>query len=136
MPPGQVWPMSWSTSPSTVHAWMRWRAPSTEQRATTQEPVQLLPLFDPYLLGHATHDHLFEPIHAPKVSRTAGWISAVVLVDGSVAGTWTHTVAKNTLSISVQPFRRLTSSVTAVVRRRAKELALALDQSKTEVTFG
>ena len=78
--------------------------------AMNDEPVRLLPLFDPYLLGHASRDHLFERVHAPKVSRTAGWISAVVLVEGSVAGTWTHTVAKNTMSISVQPFRRLTSS--------------------------
>jgi len=103
--------------------------------AMNDEPVQLLPLFDPYLLGHASRDHLFERVHAPKVSRTAGWISAVVLVEGSVAGTWTHTVAKNTMSISVQPFRRLTSSETAAVRKRAKELARALDQSKTEVSF-
>jgi len=52
-----------------------------------------------------------------------------------VAGTWTHTVAKNTMSISVQQFRRLTSSETAAVHKRAKELARALDQSKTEVSF-
>ena len=57
--------------------------------AMNDEPVRLLPLFDPYLLGHASRDHLFERVHAPKVSRTAGWISAVVLVEGSVAGTWT-----------------------------------------------
>src|SRR5207302_1296008 len=40
----------------------------TITRATHDECVQLLPLFDPYLLGHATRDHLFERIHAPKVS--------------------------------------------------------------------
>ena len=105
-------------------------------RAPGEAPVQLLPLFDPYLLGHATRDHLFERIHAPKVSRTAGWISAVVLVGGSVAGTWTHTVAKDTLRISVHPFRRLSTKVTAQVRSRAKELARALEQSKAEVSFG
>src|SRR5207247_371725 len=36
--------------------------------AMNDEPVRLLPLFDPYLLGHASRDHLFEPVHAPKVS--------------------------------------------------------------------
>jgi hypothetical protein len=105
------------------------------KRATNEAPVQLLPLFDPYLLGHATRDHMFDRIHAPKVSRTAGWISAVVLVEGTVAGTWTHQVAKNTMRIAVQPFGRLSSKVTAEVRARARELARALDQSKAEVTF-
>jgi len=105
------------------------------KRATKKAPVQLLPLFDPYLLGHATRDHMFDRIHAPKVSRTAGWISAVVLVEGMVAGTWTHQVNKNTMRIAVQPFGRLSSKVTAEVRVRAGELARALDQSKAEVTF-
>ena len=105
------------------------------ERAANEEPVKLLPLFDPYLLGHATRDHMFDRIHASKVSRTAGWISAVVLVEGTVAGTWTHQVAKNTMRVSVQPFGRLSSKVTAQVRARAKELARALAQSKVEVTF-
>ena len=105
------------------------------KRANKKAPVQLLPLFDPYLLGHATRDHMFDRIHAPKVSRTAGWISAVVLVEGMVAGTWTHQVNKNTMRIAVQPFGRLSSKVTAEVRVRAGELARALDQSKAEVTF-
>ena len=105
------------------------------KRATIEEPVQLLPLFDPYLLGHATRDHLFDRVHTSKVSRTAGWISAVVLVEGTVAGTWTHTIAKNTLRISVEPFGKLSSRVKSQVRARAKQLARALDQSKAEVSF-
>ena len=52
-----------------------------------------------------------------------------------LAGTWTHQVAKNTMRVSVQPFGRLSSKVTAQVRARAKELARALAQPKVEVTF-
>jgi len=39
----------------------------TLQRARLEDSVQLLPLFDPYLLGYANRDHLFERIHSPKV---------------------------------------------------------------------
>jgi Winged helix DNA-binding domain len=87
--------------------------------------VQLLPLFDPYLMGHAGRDHLFDKVHAPRVSRTAGWISAVVLVDGRVAGTWTHTANKS-LDVRLAPFNRLGADVLAEVRRRASELAGAM----------
>jgi DNA glycosylase AlkZ-like len=105
------------------------------RNARTEQPVQLLPLFDPYLMGYATRDHLFEKIHAPKVSRTAGWISAVVLVHGRVEGTWTHSVGKGVLRIDVVPFKRLSAAVTSEVRKRAAEIARALGAAKTEVKF-
>jgi hypothetical protein len=63
--------------------------------------VQLLPNFDPYLMGHSKRDHLFDPEHRSKVSRVAGWISPVVLADGRVLGTWSHLAANKTLRIKV-----------------------------------
>jgi hypothetical protein len=95
--------------------------------------VQLLPLFDPYVLGHVNREHLYEAIHRSRVSRAAGWISAVVLVDGRVAGTWTHTSAKQTLSIKVDPFQRLAPKTLAAIRRRADSLAEILGLAKAEV---
>lgn len=95
--------------------------------------VQLLPAFDPYLMGHRSRDHLFDRVHAPKVSRIAGWISAVVLVDGRVAGTWTHTRADDELRISVAPFRPLAPRVRAEVERRAWIIASAVGASRVEV---
>ena len=105
-------------------------------KAKPERSVRLLPLFDPYLMGYATRDHLFDRVHAPKVSRTAGWISAVVLVDGAVVGTWTQTIAKETLRLEVAPFQRLTPVVTSEVRKRAAEIARAMDVTKSEVVFG
>jgi hypothetical protein len=104
-------------------------------RARSDRPVHLLPLFDPYLMGHATRDHLFDRVHAARVSRTAGWISAVVLVDGAVAGTWTHTLAKGALRIEVESFQRLKPDVSSEIRKRATEMARALDAKTVEVAF-
>jgi hypothetical protein len=103
------------------------------KRAHVDSSVVLLPAFDPYILGHATRDHLYDRKFAARVSRTAGWISAVVLVGGIVAGTWTHTLAGRNLSIAVEPFRRVTPAVRAGIRLRASELAQALGASKVEV---
>ena len=97
--------------------------------------VQLLPLFDPYLLGHVNRDHLYAAVHRSRVSRTSGWISAVVLVDGRVAGTWSHVAAKNVLRISVKPFLDLKSNTLVEVRRRAESLAETLGLAKPEVTI-
>jgi hypothetical protein len=97
--------------------------------------VQLLPLFDPYLLGHNNRDHLYDPVHRSKVSRTAGWISAVVLADGAVLGTWSHTATGKTLRVTVEPFKSLPAKVKSEVRARAESIAKALDLPKTEVKF-
>jgi hypothetical protein len=51
--------------------------------------VRLLGGFDPYVLGTGTGATYLVPAeHRPKVSRTAGWISPVVLYEGRVAGVW------------------------------------------------
>lgn len=103
------------------------------RRAKIGEPVRLVPLFDPYLMGHKNRDHLVDRAFAAKVSRTAGWISAVVLVEGQIAGTWTHVLANRNLRITVEPFRRLKPQVVSQVRERAAELGQALGATKTEV---
>jgi hypothetical protein len=51
--------------------------------------VKLLAGFDQYLLGPGTGDTRIVPAaHRKLVSRTAGWISPVVLERGRVTGTW------------------------------------------------
>jgi uncharacterized protein YcaQ len=103
--------------------------------SSIEERVHLLPGFDPYILGHASRDHLFDRAFAARVSRTAGWISAVVLLDGAVVGTWTHTLKSQRLEVTITPFRRFASSVSASVRAKAGVLAEALEAEKLEVKF-
>ncbi|MFC4373478.1 winged helix DNA-binding domain-containing protein [Nocardia halotolerans] len=51
--------------------------------------IHLLGPFDQYVLGPGTADTTLLPAaHRAKVSRTAGWISPLVLVEGRIAGTW------------------------------------------------
>jgi hypothetical protein len=98
--------------------------------------VKLLPLFDPYLMGHSSRDHLFDAAYRSRVSRTAGWISAVVLVEGRVVATWTHRVVKQTLHIAVEPFHKLPLKAKPEIRARAEELAATLGLTKVELTVG
>ena len=97
--------------------------------------VRLLPQFDPYLLGHSNRDHLFDRAYSAKVSRTAGWISAVVLVSGSVVGTWTHTNDAKGMRVTVAPFANLRPNTKRGVRACAEELAAALGARSVEVLF-
>jgi hypothetical protein len=96
--------------------------------------VQLLPAFDPYLMGYASRDHLFDAVHRSKVSRTAGWISPVVLVDGAVVGTWSYVASGTTMRVSVQPFGRLAAQLRAKVKERAESLAASLGLANAELS--
>ncbi|MBF6465868.1 winged helix DNA-binding domain-containing protein [Nocardia beijingensis] len=51
--------------------------------------VHLLGAFDQYVLAPGTGDTALLPAaHRAKVSRTAGWISPIVVVGGRIAGVW------------------------------------------------
>jgi hypothetical protein len=105
------------------------------RQASIDEPVQMLPGFDTYLMGYSTRDHLVDRAFASRVSRTAGWISACVLFKGEVIGTWTHVVKNRTVHITVTPFRRMGASVTSEVKKRARLIGDALSAEATEVEF-
>ena len=57
----------------------------------------------------------------------------MVLVDGRVAGTWTHVAAKQVLRITVEPFWELKSKTVTEVRRRTQALAERLGLAHAEV---
>jgi hypothetical protein len=86
-------------------------------------------------MGHDSRGHLFEPRYRPRVSRTSGWISSVVLVDGRVVGTWTHTLAKQKLSLSIEPFQKLPANVRPEILARAEELAATLGLADVDIKF-
>jgi hypothetical protein len=97
--------------------------------------VTMLPNFDPYLMGHASRNHLFDETHRWKVSRTAGWISSVVLVRGRVEATWSQRVGGQTLHVTVAPFQPLPPKVLREVRRCAESIAATLGLARAEVTL-
>jgi Winged helix DNA-binding domain len=88
-----------------------------------EQPVRLLPGFDPYVLGHADRDHLVDAEHRPLVYRTAGWISPTVLSGGRIVGTWEHRVEAGRLAVQVTPFAALTAAQRAGVQAEAERLA-------------
>jgi hypothetical protein len=80
----------------------------------------LLPLFDPYLLAHAEKHHLVESLHYKRVYRNQGWISAVVLINGRIGGTWSYWSEGKKVAVEMKPFKKLQSST-----RKSIELEVA-----------
>ena len=106
------------------------------RKARLARRVMLLPSFDPYLMGYATRDHLVDKAFASKVSRIAGWISAVVLVDGRIAGTWTHVQKNQALRLTVERFANLDREAKSELKDCAEALAEALGATDVELKLG
>jgi DNA glycosylase AlkZ-like len=88
--------------------------------------ARLLPGFDPYVVGFFPRDGLVEAEFLPRVSRTAGWISPVVVIGGKPVGVWRHDVRKGTMAITVEPFRKLPAARVRELSVDAERLADAL----------
>ena len=96
--------------------------------------IRLLPIFDSYLLAHREKDHLLSAQHYKRVYRNQGWISPVVLVEGAVAGIWSHKIQNKKLFVKIEPLGKLSKAAKAGIEREAEHLAAFFD-SKLDLKF-
>jgi hypothetical protein len=103
-----------------------WMTPAGARAAARVRPtpsVYLLPGFDPYVLAPISHRrHTIPAGRVDQVSRSAGWISAVLLVDGRMAGTWTAEPDDDggAATVTIQGFDRLRPGVVAAAERHLR----------------
>lgn len=88
--------------------------------------VRLLPGFDQYVVGASCHAEQLMPggVARSRVFRPQGWVSAVLLVNGRIQGTWRHEINGGRVKVSIEPF----GSVPRWVRRDAQKEAERLAQ--------
>jgi uncharacterized protein YcaQ len=92
-------------------------------RPAANPSIRLLPNFDSYLLAHREKDHLLSAQHYKRVYRNQGWISQVVLIDGAIAGVWSHKLQGKKLLVDIEPFGKLSKAQRAGIEQEAESLA-------------
>lgn len=126
-------------SPVTVDGrlgWMLREDLAALQRADLDSPnVRLLPFFDSFLLGLKDKGHLIDAAHYKRVYRPQGWLAPVVLVDGRVVGVWGHERRGRILSVDVEGFRPLSSTVRARIEGEADDLGRFLGVEEVRPRF-
>jgi hypothetical protein len=97
------------------------------------ETIHLLPLFDAYTIGMPRdREQLLSLSSKSLVFRPAGWISAVVLVNGSIQGVWHSTPRRSQTVVKVQLFRSPTAVIQQGIEAEAERLS---DFFKTKVVL-
>lgn len=103
--------------------------------ASRESCVRLLPHFDPYLLAHREKEHLLPVRYYKRVYRNQGWISPVLLVDGSIAGTWSYKAKNGRLEVMIEAFGRLSRGARAGASREAEALSEFFGAKLQAITF-
>jgi Winged helix DNA-binding domain len=107
--------------------------------AAAAEPagvVRLLPAFDVYVVGAPRdRDAVLRTADRARVYRPQGWLSPVLLVDGRMAGVWSHEQRGDRLAVEIEPFGRLSRAERAGAEAEAAALAEFLGGGELELTF-
>jgi hypothetical protein len=106
-----------------------------EATEPTRDAIHLLGPFDPLIVAAGLRSHLLPAAHLKRVSRTSGWISPVVLLDGVAAGVWQQARVAGSLTVTVDSFRRLSRAQRAALARAAAHVGSAHGATAT-VRYG
>ena len=104
-----------------------WALPGTAAqiaRLDAPSTVRLLPMFDPFVFAAQSHRrHFFDERYKDRIYRTAGWISATVIVDGIIAGVWEYEKGRAGLSVRADLFAPPTAATRAGIEAEAQRVA-------------
>jgi hypothetical protein len=101
------------------------------QRLEPAETIHLLPLFDAYTIGMPRErEQLLASAYKRLVFRPQGWVSAIVLVNGSIQGVWQYTTRRSQTVVKVHLFRSPTALLQKGIEAEVERLS---DFFKTKV---
>jgi uncharacterized protein YcaQ len=89
--------------------------------------VRLLPAFDQWVVCASRRvPALMDPKYRQRIYRLQGWVSPVLLVNGSMAGVWKHEHKGRTVSVDIEPFGKLPRWTREHIAAEAERLAAFL----------
>ena len=95
-----------------------------EASAEPDGTVRLLPAFDQYVVAAPRGDDDVVPAaQRARIYRPQGWLSPALVVDGRIAGVWSHDRKGARLLVEVEPFGRLSRAERAGLQTEAEALA-------------
>jgi hypothetical protein len=116
-------------------AWLTPEAAGKIRRSRGPSGVLLLPGFDPYTIAPiSARGYTIPDGFVDRVSRTAGWISPVLLVEGIVAGTWSPDQRGISATIEIEPFAEVSAATKKAAARYAQRYKRVLD-SEVKVSW-
>lgn len=80
----------------------------------------LLSLYDEYTIAYKDRSDISDARDIERMISMGNALTAVIILDGKVAGTWKKTLKKNTVEIRLIPFRKFSEEERSVVESEAR----------------
>ncbi len=106
-----------------------WFASSSAPAREPSAPAYLLSVFDEYLIGYHDRSPIAEPEALARLFTMGGALTAVVVIDGQIVGSWRRTLNKEAVTVEINPFRQLTKAEQRAVAWAAQRYGEFLKKS-------
>lgn len=93
--------------------------------------VNLLPAFDPYLLGYKARSLAVAPADTRRVNAGGGLLKPVVVANGQVVATWSTTKRRALVEVLVEPLEQMSQDMLEGLSREAADLSRYLGAEYT-----
>ncbi|HEY7566202.1 MAG TPA: winged helix DNA-binding domain-containing protein [Gemmatimonadaceae bacterium] len=92
---------------------------SARERSRSATTAYLLPSFDEYTVAYRDRSAVLNTRHAKRVNAGGGIFNPIVVVDGQVRATWKRTISRDSVTVTVTPFERLSAAQRDAIDRAA-----------------
>ena len=92
-------------------------------RSPRSPAVRLLGAFDTYLMGYASRSHAVDQAGERVILPGGGIVRPTICVDGRFVGTWKQSKAKDSLTVTLEPFAELDELWLSGLEAEARDLA-------------
>lgn len=100
------------------------------------DACQLLPKFDPYIMGYKNRQRLIPARHENKVYRSSrAEVLPCIVANGRIIGTWDYKQTNRRLVINLSVFEKITTSLARAITPQAERLSRFLDADEPEIRF-
>lgn len=110
-----------------------WMGKSVLRTQLRSPHVALLSWFDEYIISYKDRSAAFDPATKKFIQNPKNGIyTAVILVDGKIAGNWKRTFMKNKVDVEMKPFRPFTAKEKSEVEKAVNRYKKFVERSLTE----
>jgi len=89
---------------------------NAQQPAAAKPDLYCLPGFDEYVLSYEDRSHFLDAQHKNLVYTTNGIFNPVIVHKGAIIGTWQRTFNKDTVIVTLKPFKPLPAATLKKIR--------------------
>jgi hypothetical protein len=106
-----------------------WLSGSTSPVHTTPPTAHLLSIYDEYISGYKDRSAIGDPGHAALLVAMGNDLTAIILVNGRIVGTWKRTLKREVVIVELNLFISPTRSETSAIQAAAQRYGVFLNRT-------